>query len=426
MKRSFRNFVRTVFALIMFDTVAYADALTGELSLFRSDLQKAALQYFIDHTNSVTGLVRDRARNFGNTPDRDWYQMSSIAATGFGMAVTAHACIDGTFDCREARMRISRTLQYAYERLPHYHGWLYHFLDWNSGQPLAGTEASTVDTAWFLGGALYAGQVLADDAIGQLANQLYRRVDFIDMMTDGGKFPEKRTLSMGWLPDHGYITADWDSYAEHMFLVLLGLGHPDRPIPVEAWSAWQRPKTVLPDGTAVIGAGLPLFAHQYTQLFVDMRDFKDSQGEYFLNSRRATQANRAYCVKATQSRTYAEGLWGLSASDSSLGYYAFSISENNGTVCPACAGASAMFAPVEILPQLRQWAMGPYKNSLIGRYGFVDSLNLDQRWFDDDVIGITVGALYLSLANTYDQNAPWNVLTFYPPIARALQLASTR
>jgi hypothetical protein len=266
--------------------------------------------------------------------------------------------------------------------------------------------------------------VLDNDRIRSVANELYDRVDFPDMMTNGGRLPLKRTLTMGWLPELGYLNVDWDSYAENIFLNLLGLGHRKNPLPESTWLAWARPRVVLADGKSMIGPGLPLFAHQYSHLFVDLRTFHDKAGNYFENSILATMRDKTFCELTHGSTTFVKGFWGLSASDSPDGYTAFSPAFQNGTVCPACSGASAIFSPKTVLEDLGVWASGPYRDFLWGKYGFVDSLNLDRRWFDTDVIGITVGALYLALADLEPRYSPWEVFRHFGPIQIALDRAS--
>jgi hypothetical protein len=83
-----------------------------------------------------------------------------------------------------------------------------------------------------------------------------------------------------------------------------------------------------------------------------------------------------------------------------------------------------MFLPCPILGQMAVWATGPHRKRIWGSYGFVDSLNLDKKWFDEDVIGITVGALYLSLANTHYPTSAWKTFHSIDAVKRAIQKIS--
>jgi hypothetical protein len=397
----------------------------------RADLLSRTLAFFADHTHPASGLTRDRARNFGDTPDVPAYRRASIAATGFGMAALAHAARGGRVDRARAEDTIRTGLGTALA-MDHFHGWLYHFVDWETGERFPASEVSTIDTAWLVAGALYAGAITEDPRIAAMADALYRRLDFGVMLTDDGAKPSKETLSMGWLPESGFIATQWDAYAEEMLLVLLGMGHPTGPLAASAWRAIQRPSLRLPSGETLVGPDLPLFAHQYTQLFVDMRGRSDGlgppgAGDFAANTALATERDRAYCrgLASSMRATFRAGFWGLSASDGPGGYAAYSPVAEDGTTCLNCAGASAAFLPDVVLNDLLAWSTGPLAPRILGRYGFADAVNLDRGYVDDDVIGITVGALYLGLADADPDphQAVWFDFDGLPGVQRGLAAA---
>lgn len=369
------------------------------------DLQQRALLYFVEQSHPVTGLVLDRAANFGDGSHEPGNRMASLAATGFGIAVFANASTRGLMEPEDAQKRIERALHFVSSRLEHHHGWIYHFVDWETGVRYGNSEISTIDTTWFVAGALYASAVFPDTEISRLARTLYHRLDFNDMLTDGGRYPRKTTISQGWMPESGYLHAQWNRYSEQVLLLILGLGSPTSPLPNVAWVEGNRPLTKTANIAPIIGADLPLFVHQYSHLFLDHSGL--GAPDYFDNSKRATIYNRSFCAEQSRFATFRAGFWGLSAGDSKTGYLAFSPVFFDGTVCPACAGASAVFAPELVLDDLEDWIGGPYSSIIFGRYGFIDSFNIDQDWFDQEVIGITVGALYLSIADLDPKTSLW-------------------
>ncbi len=411
------RFLKLVVLILVFTQGLYATLSCHQP--FREELEKRSLQYFLDHTHQRTGLVLDRAPNLDPKSSVNPYAMASIAATGFGIAVLANAAEKGILSKKETIEKIARTLRFALQSMKRYRGWFYHFVDWETGARWKGCEISTIDTALFIAGALYSAEALQSETLRELSNKLYSDLDFIDMMTDGGKKMGRKTLSMGWTPEHGYLPYHWDQYAEHLLLVLLGLGHPKNPLPLDAWTAWKR-QTFSIGSVKVIGPELPLFAHQYSGLFFDFRRIATDKEDFFTNSVRGTDFNREACkLLERKFITFREGFWGVSASDSKEGYFAFSPMETDGTVCPACVGASAFYAPCPILSDLETWSKGKYSEKIWGHYGFTDSFNLDKNWVDSDVIGITVGALYLSLANTSTKSALWNNFHSNPAIQKA-------
>jgi hypothetical protein len=97
---------------------------------------------------------------------------------------------------------------------------------------------------------------------------------------------------------------------------------------------------------------------------------------YFENSRRATLAQRAYCIANPGGFSgYGANLWGLTASDDPVvGYTAHGAppaQNDNGTLTPTAPASSLPFAPDEVIPVLHNM----YDNYplLWGAYGFKDA-----------------------------------------------------
>ncbi len=141
----------------------------------RSDVEKTAVRYFIDHAHPESGLVRDKALNFSDTPENN--TISSLAATGFGLTVITHASTVGKVTPKFARDYVYKTLRFVRDYVPHHKGWLIHFADWKTGDRAWGSEYSTIDTALLVAGALYAAEVLKDPAITEVANDIYERME---------------------------------------------------------------------------------------------------------------------------------------------------------------------------------------------------------------------------------------------------------
>jgi hypothetical protein len=392
----------------------------------KTDLELRALRYFRDNANPETGMILETAENQeGVLPNSTDARRSSIAATGFGLVVLVNAGLRGLIPRREAMAYAEKVLTFATAKLETRKGWFYHFVDWRTGERWDKSEYSTIDTAFFIGGALYAGQAFPNTEISRLAYELYERLDFIDMMTNGGTLPNKRQLAMSYrAEDGGYSSHNWKNYAEHTLLILLGLGRRDNPLPPTAWTAFERQTTLLPSGERLIGGDKPLFEHQYSHLFIDYRSVNDAYGNYFKNSILATRYHQEFCASQTKYETFREGFWGLSAGDYAGGYVAFSPTHFDGTVCPACTVGSAMFLPGLVFPSAQAWRDNPkYRDRLWGKYGFADGINVDKNWIAPIVHGITVGPVYLSIANIDEATSVWKIFMQIPEIKRALQIA---
>jgi hypothetical protein len=395
---------------------------TARIDQARIETEKRALQYFLDNANPETGLVRDWALNFSPTPEGD--RVASIAATGFGLAVIANASTRGLLKPEFARDYALKALTFCRDHVPRRRGWFLHFIDWRTGARLLDSEYSTVDTAWLIAGALYAARVLEDPAVRAVAHRLYADLDFQDMLTDGGRHPRKQTLSMAYKDGEGYTAAQWDMYAEQKLLLILGLGHPVHPLKRANWAAFDRRVSVLPDGRKVMGLDGALFLHQYSELFIDFRAFEDGFLNYHDNSVTVTHWHRGLMTReARQFKTLGAGFWGFSAGRSPNGYAVWSALHFSGTVCIGCTVASVMFWPEVVLSDMYKWMNGPYRDRIWGRYGFVDSLNIDQNWFAQRVLGITVGPAYLALANLRETTSIWREFMDIPEIRLGLNRA---
>lgn len=384
----------------------------------QAEIERTSLQYFLDHAHPRTGLIRDKASNFKDTPASN--RVSSIAATGFGLAVLANAAKRGLLDRRTAEERILKALLFARDHVPRRNGWFLHWVDWETGERAWKSEFSPIDTALFIAGALYASQIFPGGQVQAITQELYQEMDFSDYLTDGGRKPHKRTMSLSYSVEKGYEPYQWNIYAEQKILLILGLGHPTRPISTDVWHAWLRyhsPRAIL---TGIMGYNMPIFIHQYSSAFIDFRQLKDGHPNYHHNSYRASLLHRDLRAKA-KTLTMSKGFWGLSAGEDPEGYRVYGPSDYKGTVCIGCALASAMFLPGEVMWDATQWKRGEYGQKIWGRYGFSDSIDLDRNWFSQTVIGITVGPAFMSLANMQPDTSIWADFMEVDAIQRALK-----
>lgn len=390
-------------------------ALTEEDRRLVDELQARAVLYFLDHTDPRTGLTRDRAANRSGPASPE----ASIAATGFALSAWCIADARGWLAPGEALRRTLVTLRFAANELEHEHGWYYHFSDATTGRRALASEVSTIDTALFLKGALFAREYLGHPEVTRLVDRIYRRLDWT-WAQDGAL-----TLSMGWRPETGFIEYRWDSYSELMGLYLLGIGAPVNPLPPEAWNAWRRPRATVA-GRSYIHCG-PLFTHQYAHAWFDFRGARDAHADYWQNSVDATLAQRAWSAgQRDRYPLWSAAMWGLTASDGPDGYMAWGTpgygpDESDGTLVPCAPGGSLPFAPAECLAALHAMrAVGG--DAVWGRYGFADAFNPHTGWVARDVIGIDVG-ITLMMAENLRTGLVWKYFMRAPEVRRGMALA---
>ena len=392
--------------------------LSASDTAFVDDLQRRAVRYFVEQTDPSTGLVRDRAPVNGGPSTAP----SSVAATGFGLSAWCVAESRGWMSRDEVLRRVRGTLRFVLESHAQERGWYYHFVDVATGRRVWESEASTIDTALLLKGALLAREHLRDPEVTRLVNQLYARIDW-RWALDGGS-----TMTHGWRPETGFISHRWDSYAELLGLYLLGIGASTGALPETTWQAWTRDPRVPFAGRTFIQCG-PLFTHQYAHAWFEFRGRRDGQAiDYWQNSVDATLAQREWSA-AQQSRFphWSLDFWGLTASDSARGYVAWGTPVpgregddlSDGTVVPSAPGGSLPFAPAECLAALRGMKVAGGER-VWGRYGFVDAFNLETQWASPDVIGISVGVTLL-MAENLRSGSVWRTFMRAPEVQRGMK-----
>lgn len=381
-----------------------------------ADVQQRAVRYFREQSDPVTGLTRDRAPANGASSRAP----SSVAATGFALTAWCIADQRGWLPPGEARRQVVKTLRFLAARHANERGWFYHFVDAATGERVWNCEASTIDTALLLNGALTAREYLRDPEVNALVDEIYGRIDWQWALHGGA------TLTHGWRPERGFIAERWDQYAEEMGLYLLGIGAPAKPLPASAWEAWRR-EPLVTEGARTFIRGGALFTHQYAHAWFDFRGRRDRHADYWQNSVDATLVQReASAALSSRFPLWSRDLWGLTASDSAQGYRGWgeavlSEREADGTLVPCAPGGSLPFAPRECLTALRRMReIGGER--VWSRYGFVDAFNPQTGWVATDVIGINVG-ITLVMAENLRSGFVWRTFMRAPEVQRAMRLA---
>jgi hypothetical protein len=424
-------------------------ALSPKQQAFLDQLQHDTFRFFWEASPS-NGLTPDRSPGAPT---------SSVAAVGFALTSYVVGVERGYVTRSEAAARTLATLTTLWQApqgpaedgVAGHNGLFYHFLD-AEGRRSDVSELSTIDTALLMAGVLSSQAYFdrndeVEKSIRQLADQLYRRVDW----TWAYSPTRKPLLSLGWSPEDGFIEYDWRGYSEGMLLYVLALGSPTHAIDSRAWEEWTR--TYRWDGS--YGAPHvpfgPMFGHQYSHVWIDFRGIQDpymrSKGiDYFENSTRATYANRAYCIaNPGKWKGYGELMWGLTASDGPLdgtaatadgarsfrSYWArgaaMGDTRDDGTIAPTAAGGSVPFAPEVTIPTLMNMRE-QFGSQLYGQYGFKDAFNLTypgksgQGWFADQYLAIDQGPILLMIEN-YRSGFVWNLLKKSPYVTDGLRKA---
>jgi hypothetical protein len=215
-----------------------------------------------------------------------------------------------------------------------------------------------------------------------------------------------------------------------MILYILALGSPTHPVNSSVYNTWLSGYSWQTQYGQTYIVFPPLFGHQYSQCWLDLRHARDNYNRfrgisYFENSRRATLAQRAYAIANPSHFTgYSDSLWGLTASDVPSGYNARGAppaQNDDGTITPTAPISSIAFAPDEVIPVIRNLYNG-YKPYLWSPYGFRDAFNLTVGWWDTDVLGIDQGPIIIMIEN-YRTYRVWSRFMQNTDVLQGLSIA---
>ncbi len=408
--------------------ISYGQSTTINDTTFLDQVQRASFDFFWNEANPANGLIKDNSR--ADSP-------CSIASVGFGLTAICVG-IDHQWITREAgRQRVLATLNTFWTKPQGrdaqgyigYKGLFYHFLDMNSGLRTWNCELSSIDTALLLAGILYAKQyfnldIADENQIRALADSIYYRVDWQWMRN------YQPNITLGWHPETGFINAWWRGYNEAMIMNILALGSPTYPVPTSTWTAWTSGYSWQTHYNYSYVNFPPLFGHHYSHCWIDFRNIQDAYMKnkgitYFENSRRATLAQREYCIANPGNfKGYGENVWGITASDGHNGYKARGAPPaqgDDGTISPTAAAGSIPFAPEVCIPALK-YMYDTYRQSIWMKYGFCDAFNLTVNWWSPIVICIDQGPFVLMIEN-YLTGRVWDVFMQNQDIQRGLERA---
>jgi hypothetical protein len=396
-------------------------------SLLVRELQ-GSLDFFLDFSNLTEG-----SPGFGltvdSTKDR---RVASIAATGFALTAWVIGCERGWLP-RQRAADISRgTLDTLLNRVSHHRGFFAHFLDIETAQRRRRCEYSTIDTALCLNGVITAAAYFEDNAIRDLAAAILDRVDWRFITFEDAGIALFR---MAYNPDRDgdYVEGDpgfisrWDMAAEQKMMYLQAARHLEADHARRLYAGFRRDRAEYAGYEVIVNPGGTLFAYQFTEAWLDVGRYLDPDGvDWFENTRRATLADRAWCMaQSDRFSTYHALSWGASAGDSPWGYDvsgalpALFEPKPNGTVSIYSAASVLPFTPEHSLPML-EYLMREQPQTW-GPYGFYDSYNTSVQppWTSQALYGIGKGPSMIGIEN-YLSGLITQVYTESAEIQRAL------
>ena len=400
----------------------YWDKLSAEDQAFLENIQHKAFDYFWDGFDPVTGLIVDKTKG----------TRTSIANTGFGLSAYVVGIENGWVTKEEAYRRILITLNSYYKNpddatdlcVEGKYGLFYHFVDTKTGKRHRRSEVSTIDSAILMAGILHVMEYFKGTEVEELAKKIYLNAQWDKYLN------KNKAITGGWKPaEENWTNPEYKGYNEYSLVYLVALGSATYPIPAESWDAynsgngaeWLKPYEDIGAFKTPHGILQPqAYLYQFPTCWYDFRNKEDNYANHWEVAVNALKANMRYTQNWGKIVNYPKELWGWTACAGRDGYIGFS-KPYNGTLAPSAIVASLPFLPEESLQSIN-YMFEKYGDKIWGKYGFVDSFNPHQDWYDDGFLGIDKGNEVLMIQN-FRNGGVWKTFMNNPFVKGGMKTA---
>ena len=400
---------------------------------FLEMVQRKGFDFFWEAYNPETGLILECLKINAALLGPDHWQNNRAGLTSVGFGLSAYCIADerGWKDHDEIYKRVLKLLN-AFIKDPNdendfcvegTHGFFYHMFDINTGKRWGEWQVSTTGTAILMTGVLHAMEHFKGTEIETLADQIYRNAEWDWFLT------EKGSVSAGWKPENPGkgIYGDYRMYNEYVTVYLLGMGSPTHPLPRESWDVWNSGPGVTPvkpykDIPAFHApAGFPLaYLYQFPACWFDFRGKKDKYGiDYWAMGINALKSNRRHCQEWAKKENDNTS-WGWNACEGRDDYLGFGR-PYDGTISPSAVAGAIPYFPEVAIADLRD-LYERYQDKAFLKWGFVESFNPYQSWYNDGYLGLDQGNLVIMIEN-YRTGLVWEETMRSPYVQTGMKQA---
>lgn len=390
-------------------------------------VQKQTFRYFWDFAHPVSNLSRERSNvtTYGG-------EVVTTGGTGFGI-MSVIVAAERKWIGRDTAAKFLLKMVNFLLKADSYHGVFPHWLNGETGKTIPFSRkddgADLVETSYLFQGLLCARQYFNGD--NKVEKDLRMRINWMwndiewNWFTKGGE----NVLYWHWSPDNGWAMNNAiRGYNECLITYVLAASADRYAVSPDVYHRGWAQSLEFRNGKEFYGIKLPLgfdyggplFFSHYSFLGLDPRGLKDRYADYWEQGRNHTLINREHCIRNPNNfKGYSENCWGLTASDTYLGYAAHSPTEDLGTITPSAALASFPYTP--------QYSMQALKNfyydkgdKIWSEYGFVDAFNETKNWVADSHIAIDQGPIIVMIEN-YRSGLLWKLFMSCPEIKNGLK-----
>jgi hypothetical protein len=391
-------------------------------------VQKQTFKYFWDFSHPVSGLARERS----NVAYEYGSEVVTTGGSGFGIMSVIVAAERGWIK-RDTAARFLLKLVSFLSKANSYHGAFPHWLNGATGQTIPFSRkddgADLVETSYLFQGLLCARQYFSGD--NRIERDLRNRINWLwndiewNWFTKGGE----EVLYWHWSPNNGWaMNFPIRGFNECLIVYVLAASGEHYPVTSAVYHRGWAQSNFFKNGKTFYNIQLPLgfdfggplFFSQYSFLGLDPRGLKDRYADYWEQNKAHTLINRAYCIDNPKKwKGFGENCWGLTASDSWVGYAAHSPTEDLGVITPTAALSAFPYTPQFSMQALKHF-YNDLGDKIWGEYGFIDAFSESKDWYAKSNLAIDQGPIIVMIEN-YRTGLLWNLFMSCPEVQHGLQ-----
>lgn len=393
-------------------------------------VQKQTFKYFWDFAHPVSGMARERSNEdfgYGN-------ETVTTGGTGFGIMSVIVAAERGWITRDTAAKFLFKMVNFLL-KANSYHGAFPHWMNGETGKTIPFSRkddgADLVESSYLFQGLLCARQYFNGE--NRIERELRNRINWMwnevewNWFTKGGE----EVLYWHWSPNNGWaMNFPVRGFNECLIMYVLAASCPNdryEVSPAVYHRGWAQ-SNFFKNGKKFYGYTLPLgfdyggplFFSHYSFLGLDPRGLKDQYADYWEQNQNHTLINYSYCVDNPKKwKGYGENCWGLTASDSYVGYAAHSPTEDLGVISPTAALSAFPYTPDKSMKALKHF-YNDLGNKIWGPYGFIDGFSESKDWYAKSYLAIDEGPIVVMIEN-YRTGLLWKLFMSCPEIQNGLK-----
>jgi hypothetical protein len=391
-------------------------------------VQKQTFKYFWDFAHPVSGLARERS----NVAYEYGSEVVTTGGSGFGIMSVIVAAERGWIK-RDTAARFLLKLVSFLSKANSYHGVFPHWMNGATGQTIPFSRkddgADLVESSYLFQGLLCARQYFTSD--NQVEKDLRNRINWLwndiewNWFTKGGE----EVLYWHWSPNNGWaMNFPIRGFNECLIVYVLAASGEHYPVSSAVYHRGWAQSNFFKNGKSFYNIQLPLgfdyggplFFSQYSFLGLDPRGLKDRYADYWEQNKAHTLINRAYCIDNPKKwKGFGENCWGLTASDSWVGYAAHSPTEDLGVISPTAALSAFPYTPQYSMQALKHF-YNDLGDKIWGDYGFIDAFSESKNWYAKSYLAIDQGPI-ISMIENYRTGLLWKLFMSCPEVQHGLQ-----